>query len=385
MDHPEHIVIGGGVVGAAAARSLAARGRRVLLVEQFARGHDRGSSHGASRIFRQGYTAPEYVAMTSRALELWRTLESESGEQLLTLTGAVDHGRPETVDAITDALAAAGIPAERLTPDEATARWPGLVFEGSVLTHASAGRIRSDRAVEALLDRAAADGAELWFETPVSGVVVDADGATVTLADGRSVTTPSVVVAVGSWTHPLVGAVLDARGAALPEVRVTEEQPAHFRTTLPDEAWPSVVHYPLDVAGTGGSDSVYGLCTPGQGVKVGFHGTGTEVSADHRTSAPDAAQLAALVAYVERFVPGVSVADPEPISCLYDTTPDEDFVLDRSGPVTVATGFSGHGFKFAPLLGDVLADLAMLPADAAPGAPVRSLPGRARERFAFRS
>uniref|UniRef100_A0A942Y9V7 FAD-dependent oxidoreductase n=1 Tax=Neobacillus citreus TaxID=2833578 RepID=A0A942Y9V7_9BACI len=348
-----HVVIGGGVVGAATAYALATRGERVLLVEQHGRGHHNGSSHGATRIFRQGYADAEYVALTTRALELWDALETASGEVLLDRTGAVDHGRPEVVDRIAAALAEAGIEHETLTPAEAGERWPGIAFEGHVLTHPTAGRIRSAEAIEVFLTLAERTGcAELRFDTRVTGVEDHGDELTVTLSDGDAVRTPSVVAAVGSWAPRLVGDLLARRGSRLPALRITQEQPAHFPSHLPDEAWPSFVHWAED-------DDVYGLLTPGEGVKVGFHGTGPVVDPDDRDFTPVPAEAERLQAYVARYVPGVDASRPTFISCLYDNSPDEDFVIDRRGPLTVATGFSGHGFKFAPLLGDMIADLAL--------------------------
>ncbi|WP_250900306.1 FAD-dependent oxidoreductase [Curtobacterium flaccumfaciens] len=349
---PTHVVIGGGVVGAATAYALTLRGERVLLVEQHARGHHNGSSHGATRIFRQGYADPEYVALTSRALVLWEALEGAADEELIVRTGAVDHGRAEVVDAIAAALTDAGIPHETLSPDAAAARWPGIAFEGHVLAHATAGRIRSDRAIEVFLTLAERTGlAELRFDTRVSGLEDHGDDVTVTLSDGSTHRTASVVAAVGSWAPALVGDLLAGRGAGLPAIRVTQEQPAHFPSRLPEQAWPSFVHWAAD-------DDVYGLLTPGEGVKVGFHGTGPVVDPDHRDFTPVPAEAERLQAYAARYVPGVDATKPTFISCLYDNSPDEDFVIDRRGPVTVATGFSGHGFKFAPLLGDMIADLA---------------------------
>jgi len=353
---PEHtapvVVIGAGVVGAATAYALTARGERVLLVEQHARGHHLGSSHGATRIFRQGYADPEYVALTTRALALWEALEAAAGEELVVRTGAVDHGRPEVVDAIAAALADADIPHESLTPEQAAARWPGIAFEGHVLTHSSAGRIRSERTIEVFLTLAERTGlVDLRFDTRVTGLEDHGDDVTVTLSDGSAVRTASVVAAVGSWAPTLVGELLAGRGAGLPAIRVTQEQPAHFPSHLPDAAWPSFVHW-------ADGDDVYGLLTPGEGVKVGFHGTGPVVDPDHRDFVPVPAEAERLQAYVARYVPGVDATEPTFISCLYDNSPDEDFVIDRVGPLTVATGFSGHGFKFAPLLGEMLADLA---------------------------
>ncbi|WP_420369663.1 FAD-dependent oxidoreductase [Curtobacterium sp. L1-20] len=351
-----HVVVGGGVVGAATAYALTRRGERVLLVEQHGRGHDLGSSHGATRIFRQGYADAEYVALTTSALACWDALERASGRRLLDRTGAVDHGRPEVVDAIAATLSAAGVPHETLTPDAAAERWPGIAFEGHVLTHATGGRIRSADAIEVFLTLAERTGlADLRFDTRVTAVEDHGEDVTVTLRGGdgvaEAVRTASLVAAVGSWAPTLVGELLAERGARLPAVRVTQEQPAHFPSHLPDEAWPVFVHWAE-------GDDVYGLLTPGEGVKVGFHGTGPVVDPDHRDRTPVRAEAERLQAYVERFVPGVDATEPTFISCLYDTTPDEDFVLDRRGPVTVATGFSGHGFKFAPLLGEMLADLA---------------------------
>ncbi|WP_242090216.1 FAD-dependent oxidoreductase [Curtobacterium sp. DN_7.5] len=352
-----HVVIGGGIVGAATAFALTARGERVLLLEQHDRGHDRGSSHGASRIFRQGYADAEYVDLTTRALDLWEALERRSGTTLIDRTGAVDHGRPDAVDAIAAALTDAGVPHETLSPEDAAARWPGIAFEGHVLAHATAGRIRSAAALEVFLTLAERTGlADLRFGTRVTGIEDHGDDATVSFisddVDVEMVRTASVVAAVGSWAPTLVGALLAGRGAGLPAVRVTQEQPAHFPSHLPDAAWPSFVHW-------GEGDGVYGLLTPGEGVKVGFHGTGPVVDPDHRDFAPVPAEAERLQAYVARYVPGVDATKPTFISCLYDSTPDEDFVIDRRGPLTVATGFSGHGFKFAPLLGELVADLAL--------------------------
>ncbi|MBB5866835.1 glycine/D-amino acid oxidase-like deaminating enzyme [Allocatelliglobosispora scoriae] len=104
---------------------------------------------------------------------------------------------------------------------------------------------------------------------------------------------------------------------------------------------------------------IYGLATPGQGIKVGFHGAGPEVDPDRRDLTPEPGRLAALREYARQWLPGVDADVVVPMSCTYTTTPDSNFVLDRRGPVIVATGFSGHGFKFVPATGRVLADLAL--------------------------
>lgn len=380
------VVIGAGIVGAAAARSLAENGTSVLVLERFERGHDRGSSHGATRIFRQGYDTDDYVALTSEALLAWRQLEAQTGRTLLETTGAVDHGDPAMLARIEAAMTRGGVASDRLTQDEAAERWPGLRFEGEVLHHPSGGRVLSAAAIEALLDVAEAAGATLRFAVRVTGVEpvpatdvdpapdvyatthIDATTDDATTDEGAvpelaattgalvrtelgDVVAGHVVVAAGSWTPDLVGALAQRVGRPLPEIAVTQVQPAHFPTALPDDAWPSFVHYPAD--GT----SVYGLLTAGEGVKVGLHGGPVRVHPDERDGVADPEELARLTAYVASWVPGVDATAPHPISCLYDLSPSEDFVIDRIDSIIITTGFSGHGFKFGPVLGRLVSDL----------------------------
>ena len=362
MQVVDHVVVGGGVMGSAAAWQLAARGREVLLLERFSPGHVRGASHGASRIYRTTYDRPEYVDLAVEALDLWRSLDDPS---VLTLTGGVSHGVRHS--GVADSFVARGVPHEWLTPAAAAERWPGLRFEGSVLHEtATAGRLHADRAVAALQASAASHGADVRHDVQVLRVVAGSSGVVLetTLGDVRA---RSVVVAVGAWTAGLVGPLLGLDLAA--SLVVTQEQPAHFPVLpgAPDlGAWPSFTHQPIGLhpwpSGT------YGLATPGEGIKVGFHGVGPVTDPDHRSFLPDPAQLADLQRYAELWLPGVDPTVPAPISCTYTTTPDSDFVLDRRGPVVVAAGFSGHGFKFAPAIGRVLADLASEPVDSAPRA-----------------
>ena len=352
------IVVGAGVVGAATAWALAREGASVLLLEAFDRGHDRGSSHGATRIFRHGYADADYVQLSVRALQGWRHLERVSGRRLLDATGAVDHGELSALTSIAKAQDAAGLPYEWLSGADAQKRWPGLRFERHVLFSPGGGRLHAADGVEALLDAAEEAGAELRFGVRVTAIEQDGDGIAVTASDGVH-TADRVVVAAGSWTPVLLRPWLAAHGAELPTVTVTEEQPAHFPLlpglAVSEAAWPSFVHHPTE----NGIAGAYGLLTPGEGVKVGFHGVGPVVDPDDRDRAIDPVALERLQRYVSEWVPGVDPTRPEGISCLYDSTAQEDFVLDRVGAVVVATGFSGHGFKFGPALGDVLARLAL--------------------------
>jgi sarcosine oxidase len=339
------VVVGGGAMGSAATWQLATRGANVVLLERFASGHTRGASHGASRIFRLTYAEPAYVELARQALTLWRKLEELSGTPLLTITGGVNHGRPRDLTLLADALAAAGEPGTWLDPGEAVERWPGLRYDGKVLFHPDTGRVHADNAVATLRTLAAKIGAAIHHETPVTGITAHGDDDVEVRTRDRTYRARAAVVTAGAWTTKLLNGLVP-----LPPLRVTQEQPAHF-ATVGNFQWPAFVHY--------GQIGVYGLMTPGEGVKVGQHGNGQEVDPDRRDFLPEPARLQALRRYVHDWLPGLDPDTFAPVSCTYTTTPTTDFILDRVGPIVVGAGFSGHGFKFVPAIGRVLADLAL--------------------------
>ncbi|MFJ4623935.1 FAD-dependent oxidoreductase [Streptomyces sp. NPDC088812] len=370
------VVIGGGVMGSAAAWRLAARGERVTLLERFRPGHDRGSSHGTSRIFRLAYADPFYVDLAVRALPLWRRLEEETGRQVLTLTGAVDHGPAAATDALHEALTAAGRPVERLSPQEVAERWPGLRADTTTMFHPEAGRLHADEAVTAFQQAARAHGAEIRHGVRATGLSVRGDGVRVVTGAEEEVRADAVVLAVGGWTHHLLTGGASPLVNGVPALRVTQEQPAHFPSADPS-AWPAFIHHPGAALPAEGLtvDGVYGLGSV-DGVKAGFHGVGAVVDPDRRDRTPDAAAVRALASYAERWLPGVDHTAPEPLTCLYTTTPDHDFVIDRQGPVTVLGGFSGHGFKFASVIGELAA--ALVRGEPGPSRFALGRPGTAR-------
>lgn len=347
------VVIGGGVMGASAAWRLARRGAEVVLFEQFSPRHDKGSSHGSSRIFRLAYPDRLYVDLAARAQQLWRELESVTSTTVLTLTGAVDHGPLTATAPLHEALTSAGHPSELLSPSEASARWPGLQFDSSVLFHPDAGRVHADDAVSALQQAAARAGAEVRHGARVAGVTPRGDAAQIVLADGTTLDADVAVVAAGGWLPYLF-----AGAFSLPPVRVTQEQPAHFSVTgnLDPLTWPSFIHHgggeiPADegVYGTGSID----------GIKIGRHAVGPVIDPDRRDRSIDQTRVADLQEYARRWLPGVNHAHPEPSTCLYTITPDHDFLIDRVGPLAVLGGFSGHGFKHAPAVGELAAALVL--------------------------
>ena len=349
------IVVGAGLAGSAAAWSATARGLSVVLLEAFGPGHRRGSSHGSARIFRRAYPDPLYVRLTGIAGERWRRLEDEAGETLLQVTGGLDFGPRRDPGSLHAILTANGVPAELLGPAEAAERWPGLSFEGTgpVLFHPEAGVLDPDRAMAAMLRLAAAGGAEVRFGLPVTRVeAAPGGGATVHTAAG-TFTAPVVVIAAGGWLAPLVGDLV-----RLPPLTVTQQQAFHFAPATPAAApWPVFI-YKSDV------DDFYGLPggrdgeVPGA-IKLGEHPNGTPTTADGRDGRVDPGARQRAIAFAGKRLPGLSSQPVNDLSCLYTKTSSEDFILDRQGPFVIASACSGHGAKFAPLLGEIITDLAV--------------------------
>ncbi|HEX2058850.1 MAG TPA: N-methyl-L-tryptophan oxidase [Actinomycetota bacterium] len=332
-------VVGAGVMGAATARALARAGHEVTVLEQFSVGHARGSSHGATRVFRFSYPVPEYVRMAMEALELWRELEQETGEDLLRTTGGLDAGK--ALDDHVAALHECGAECEVLDRDEATARFPWLrPDEGPLLFQPDGGVTSAERAVQAFLRSASARGATLRERTKVASVREDGDGVLVE-TPGGTIEADVAVVTAGGWVRELAAPL----GIDVP-VRPTRETVAYFEFDEPRVT--TLVEW--------GDPSTY--CLPsGPGVlKAGEHQAGATTDPDEEGQV-DQASVARLSEWVARRFPA---ANPDPIdaeTCIYTNTPDDHFVLERHGNVVIGSPCSGHGFKFAPLIGKRLADL----------------------------
>ncbi|HEU0213415.1 MAG TPA: FAD-dependent oxidoreductase [Jiangellaceae bacterium] len=354
MSAREVVVVGGGAMGSAAAWQLVRRGVGVTLLEQFEKGHTRGGSHGSSRIVRLSYDDPLYIDLAAAGYEGWAALEDECGEQLLTWTGVVDHGDPATVRAIAAAMQSRNHAVELVDPEAARERWPGLRFDTPVLFHPRGGRAHADRTVAGLQRVAAARGAEIRHGVEVEAVVPGLDTVEIRTAGG-TLLARHVVIAAGSWTAQLLDGVV-----ALPSLTVTREQPAHFPAREPGMRWPSFIHHLAGSTTRGAATprGTYGLAGP-DGVKVGFHAVGPVVDPRAVPDQTDEPRLRELQEYVARWIPGADSERPVADGCLYDLTDTADFVVDRVGSLTIAAGFSGHGFKFVPEIGRLVADLVL--------------------------
>jgi len=368
------IVVGGGVMGLATAWQLARRGERPIVLERFDRGHHEGASHGDTRNYNNAYGDDDYLDLLALAREGWDALGVVEGEPLLRRHGLVSHGAgaslgsidgaaPGVLESIAAKLEGRGIPAALLDAGEAAARWSGMRFEGTVLHSPDAGVARAAAALRELERRTVAARGEVRWSTRVRAIAPDADGVDV-VTDAGALRADVVVVTAGAWSASLLGGGTEDLGIHLPRLRVTEETPAHFAARVAGP-WPSFNHF---VAPGSQPSNIYGMPTPGEGVKVGFHGVGAEVDPDARPHLPTLQRE--LRAYVREWFPGLDPDSAVPISCTYTTTPTEAFVLDRVGRVVVGAGFSGHGFKFAPGVGATLAGLALDPSAVA-AAPFR--------------
>jgi sarcosine oxidase len=347
-------VIGAGVAGSAAARTLAERGVETVLFEQFTAGHTRGSSHGPTRMFRVAYPDPDYVRLAQRALLSWRALEDAAGEPLLVRTGGVyGGGWAEDCGA---ALADARVSRQWLSPEEATERFPALSFEGleRVLYQEDGGVCLADLTVAAQLRLARAAGAEIREETEVEHFVVDDEGIAVT-TPAETVHAPVAVVAAGGWAADLlfeIGIDLPLRPSF---AQVSYFAPANDEAPLP----PCFIEADRGPGGLGSGGYVVPAVHGWREIKAADGTPGRTLRPELGPFPVDPALLANDVEFVRMRLPGFDAKPLRSETCLYTMTPDEDFVLERVGPVVIGSACSGHGFKFGPLLGEILADLAM--------------------------
>jgi sarcosine oxidase len=327
----EVIVVGAGVMGAATAWALAREGRDVLVLEQFALDHTRGSSHGQTRIFRLAYPEADWVRLAQEALPGWRSLESESGERLLELSGFLELIRDPALGS-RDALIECGVEFELLEDDEVERRFGFSVPDGLMALHQpEAGVVYADRARRAFLGCAQARGARVSENTPVRSLdEVDAD---------------VVVVTAGAWAKPL----LVQEGIEL-DVVPTRETVVYLRLAR-DRPPPSVVAELSDGHG------FYALTDPVHGLKVGHHKSGPV--ADPNVAGEPDAEIVRRCAEWAAARYDLTSSEPAAVqTCLYTNTPDESFVLERHGRIVVGSACSGLGFMFAPAIGARLAALA---------------------------
>ena len=358
MEKFDVAVVGLGAMGSAALSSLARRGARVVGIERFVPGHDKGSSHGETRVIRLGYMEhPSYVPLLTRTYELWRELEAASGRKLLHVTGIAEIGPPEGIVVAGTLLASRthGLQHEVLKAEAVMERFPAFRIPSSYVgvVQPDGGFVTPEPAIEAQVALAKAAGAEIRTETKVDSIERRSNG--VRLAIGQeSVEAGKVIVSPGPWVKQL-----------LPEL------PVQLRVTRQVLAW----FQPVDASPFAPGRFPVFLLENRHGVHYGFppHGAGTVKIAKHHhadeavepdgydrsVSADDEAMIRAAIA---DHIPAANGKLVTARTCLYTVTPDGDFIIDRmpgAPDIIVASPCSGHGFKFAPVIGEILADLAI--------------------------
>lgn len=350
------IVIGGGVMGTSAALALARRGCKVTLLEQFDVGHDRGSSHGQSRILRYAYFEhPEYARMVQKVAPMWRAIEVDTGQSLMHRCGGLDIG-PRDGELVTGSLRACrelGLEHEFLNGDDIGKRWPfANMTELAGVYQPDACILRADQCVAALEELAIRDGVVVRPNTKVTSIEQQADHVVVETNDSQ-LHADHVIVTAGAWMRRLLEE-LD-----LP-LTVVRKAVLYFNVTNLDAF--DISRFPIYIVETGDA-YYYGFGKMDQnGVKIGDHLGGEVVDPDHVERAMRAEDESHLRKFTRKYLPG---ADGDVVgfeTCLYTKTPDEDFIIDKHPDldrITIAGGFSGHGFKFGPLIGEILANLAV--------------------------
>ena len=358
------IVLGIGGMGSSTVYELSKRGRKVLGLEQFNIGHEFGSSHGITRIIRLAYAEdPRYVPLLRRTCELWREIENRAGERLLFITGGIDGG-PEAGSIVQGSLRSCvehELPHEKLSPSALRRRFPAFRFaKGSLAVYQpDAGFVLSDRAIVAYVMAAQALGAEIHACERVRSWDV-ARGRVVVRTDRETYRANSLVITAGSWAAKLLPMLRKPR-LAVPERQVViwtrPRRPEYFRLG----AFPI---FNMEAVEGKQTSHYYGLPIYGYpGFKFGkYHHLEEEVNPDRMDRLAHRRDENLLRQAIRKYFPDADGPTMALKTCLFTNSPDEHFIVDLHPDfrnVAVAAGFSGHGFKFASVMGEILADFAL--------------------------
>jgi sarcosine oxidase len=368
------IVVGLGAMGSAAAQQIARRGHRVLGLDSFEPGHTRGSSHGDHRMIRRSSWRAAHEPLIERAFELWPQLEADSGRAIMQLVGEIALGYPTAGGRHLDANREPTLGGYRELLDEPALRerFPGFrMYDGMVATwERTAGFLRPEVAIAAQLELATRHGATIRRPEEVESWSADGRGVTVETTQGRY-RAERLVITAGPWSAELL------RGLGLP-LQVVRIVNVYFEPEHPD-LWQAARGAP-DFLLSVPEGSYYGMSdVDGLGVKVGRHDNGEPTTARAIRREVDQAEVDLLRATLDRYLPGAGGPVRRTVTCMYTMTPDENYIVERHPEherVVYGCGFSGTGFKFSCVVGEILADLAI------DGATRFDLTGMSSGRFA---
>ncbi|MBV9356580.1 MAG: FAD-dependent oxidoreductase [Chloroflexi bacterium] len=354
--HVELLVVGLGVMGAATLQAAAPHARSIVGFEQFSAGHTRGSSHGASRALNLFYP-DEYLGLALRARERWLVIQERSADRLFYPCGMLVWDLPNDPDfrATLAAFERTGFPHAVLSPVEVTRQFPILETpaESAACWMPTAGFLDADRCVDNLLQQARADGATVHFNQKVIEIDLDRDTPRV-ISPTEVYDCERLVITAGPWAPELL------RACGWPMV-VTRQNVFNFRPGAPER-------YTTDVLPVLGDRITHEYCFPlhAGSIKVADSALGPPTDPNQVPSHLPEEESDALSAWLHRVLPGLSAQALGGISCLYTVTPDLGFILGRHpahAAVVIGAGFSGRGFKFAPEVGRLLAEMALMDYD----------------------
>lgn len=376
--HFDVAVVGLGAMGSAAIAHLAARGVKVIGIDAYYPAHALSSSHGDSRLIRLGYFEdPSYVPLLQRAYANWRALEARLREDILTITGVLQIGKPDSkiVSGTKKSCALHNLPLETLDPGEMRRRFPVFSLDADeiALLDPQGGYLRPEAAVMGHLKLAAADGAALHFGEKVTAIEPGDHGVTIVSDTGRY-TASKVIVATGSWIGELVPALRDH---AVPIKQVVSwYQPTDGFVTMPQRM-------PVFIRDEGENGSFFGFPAIGvDGVKVGRHAHFREpIDPNQPNPVVNDKDTDLLDSFIRRRLPAAAGLRVRSTTCRYTMLPSEDFLLDLlpgDKRIVVASPCSGHGFKFTSVVGEILADLAL---EGGTDLPVGAFSFAAMDRF----
>jgi sarcosine oxidase len=350
------IVLGLGGMGSSACYHLSKRGLDVLGVEQFSIPHQNGSSHGQTRMIRKAYFEhPDYVPLLRRSYELWRELEIECGEDIFDQRGMILYA-DETSTVYQGTLKSSkqhNLPVEHVELSDARKRWPAYQFaeHHSVLFEKDAGFLYPEKAITNFVSLAGKSGAVIKENEPVAEYSFDEKGVIIKTKN-NTYSAGKLVITAGAWTTSLLNDLNIPFTLLRKYLSWHSAGPQHQAdSNIP------CAFYDL------GDHMFYMFPSIDEkGVKIGKHSGGEEIQHPEQknTEKLPGSFLKPLRQFVESYLPNVLAVPDDFVTCMYTNTPDENFIIDKhpeSDNLVFAAGFSGHGFKFVPVIGEVLADL----------------------------
>ncbi|MDE1852327.1 MAG: N-methyl-L-tryptophan oxidase [Thaumarchaeota archaeon] len=348
------IVVGCGVMGASVSYNLARRGVRVLNIERFGVNHESGSSHGRTRIIRLAYYEdPRYVPLLRRAFESWKEIESKSGKKLLRMTGGLMIGKQggELVDGVMKSARAHGIPYESLTASEVRSRFPAFNpgDEFSAVYEQNAGILSAEESVRAFVGLASEAGCEFRFSEEVRGWKSGPEGVEVETTYGRQVA-GKLVLCAGAWNGGLLKGIVP--------LQCERQVPLWFSSEGQERYAPT--RMPVFIMEEERGVFFYGIPDVGHGVKVARTHGGEISEPDEVRREVTESDVAPVRAFISRRLRDLDGPPIASTTCIYSNTPDMNFAVGvhpGDPRVTILSACSGHGFKFASVLGEVTADL----------------------------